>query len=85
MIIDWPCIESDQDWMGYHNFLIKIFPDGKSAMLFAPCRCNMLTEDNLCSIYEDRPTNCRTLPGPGLEEFQPPGCRFFEPVVDSTT
>jgi len=85
MIISWPCSESDLRWMEYHGYIINPLSEGTEAMLFAPCRCTMLGEDNLCTIYDTRPDNCRMMPVPGQEQFQPPGCGFFKPVVDSTT
>ena len=50
----------------------------KHGKAFIPCRCLMLTEDNKCSIYEDRPQNCRDIPNDQCNQAQPPECRFYE-------
>jgi Fe-S-cluster containining protein len=63
---------SDAAWLAYHGV---VFNEHGKALI--PCRCLMLTEDNLCSIYEDRPANCRKYPTPESFRFQPKGCRFF--------
>lgn len=80
----WPVGPSDMNWMMYHGFLFTPLPEGHSAMAFAPCRCEMLGDDNLCKIYDHKPDNCTLLPSEGLREFQPPGCRYFEEDGEGT-
>jgi Fe-S-cluster containining protein len=64
---------SNNTWLAYHGIIWN-----KHGKAFIPCRCLMLTEDNLCSIYEDRPQNCRDIPNDMCNQAQPPGCRFYE-------
>ena len=42
-------------------------------------RCQYLTEDNLCSIYERRPHRCRRLNPPECERF---GC-FYDVMIET--
>ena len=64
---------SNSTWLAYHGIIWN--EHGKA---FIPSKCMMLTADNLCGIYEDRPQNCREIPNDKCYKSQPPGCRFYE-------
>lgn len=58
------------------NIIARLKADGmydENDITFYHCR--YITEDNLCSIYEERPTLCKQCPSSGWV-ITPPGCGF---------
>ncbi len=59
--IDKPTTKRDKDdvrWYLLHEGITLLIEDGRWMVKF-PSRCSALTEDNTCSIYENRPQTCR--------------------------
>lgn len=66
----------DQEWAKYHN--LKLLKRGNLVLVFIPCRCNHLKEDNSCDIYFQRPQTCVVFPNMETADLIPEGCKYFE-------
>lgn len=65
--------EDDKRYYEAHNIKVKRIKRN-SYRLEIPQRCKYLTEDNLCSIFEDRPRLCKEISGKNTKVVRIPGC-----------
>lgn len=68
--------EEAMRWSLYHNHLV-VSRKGKN-VVFVPNKCNQLSDEGLCKVYETRPKSCAVVPTKDCTEFQPPGCGYFD-------
>jgi len=71
----------DIKWAAAHNLRIIHHNEWEgSAVAFVPCRCQYLSDENLCTIYDERPLTCKLFPEANKRWLRPPECKYDEGV-----
>lgn len=64
--------EDSERWASYHGCRYA------NGIMFIPCRCSQLGEDNLCKIHDNKPNMCKEMPTRSSIVFHPPECSFYK-------